>query len=258
MMHAGHDEQPRSAGPTRGGTFPQTRATVLQELRSSDADTRRRAFDALVAAYWKAVYKHVRLKWHVRDEDARDMTQAFFSRAFEKGFFDRFNPRQAKFRTFLRTCLDGFVANERKAIARLKRGGGVEMLSLDFDRAADELRLQDVPDPATLDDSFDREWVRSIFEHAVEALREDCVRRGRGAQFALFRRYDIEVAEGERRPTYRELAGEFGLSTNDVTNHLALCRREFRRLVLDHLRRICTSDEEFRAEARALLGVEPT
>jgi RNA polymerase sigma factor (sigma-70 family) len=253
-----HDQQ--QPGPDRvggGGRFPATRATVLQDLRSADTDVRRRAFDALVAAYWRPVYKHVRLKWHAADEDARDLTQAFFSRAFEKGFFDRFDARQAKFRTFLRTCLDGFVANERKAIARLKRGGGVQVLSLDFDEAAGEFRLQDIPDPVVVDDYFDREWVRGIFTHAVDALREDCTGRGRDVQFALFRRYDIEPAEGEPRPTYGELAKEFGLSVNDVTNHLTYCRREFRRLVLDHLRRMCASDEEFRAEARTLLGVDP-
>ena len=42
-----------------------------------------------------------------------------------------------------------------------------------------------------------------------------------------------------------------------MTNHLAAMRREFRTLVLDALREQCASDGEFRAEARALLGVDP-
>ncbi len=40
----------------------------------------------------------------------------------------------------LRTCLDGFAANERKAARRLKRGGGQAHLSLDFEGAEEELR----------------------------------------------------------------------------------------------------------------------
>jgi len=42
-----------------------------------------------------------------------------------------------------------------------------------------------------------------------------------------------------------------------VTNHLAFARRELRRLVLERLRAVCASDDEFRLEARELLGVYP-
>ena len=42
-----------------------------------------------------------------------------------------------------------------------------------------------------------------------------------------------------------------------MTNQLAFARRELRRLVLERLRALCASDNEFRLEARELLGVEP-
>jgi hypothetical protein len=41
-----------------------------------------------------------------------------------------------------------------------------------------------------------------------------------------------------------------------VTNHLALARRELRRIVLDTLRELTASDAEFRREARQLLGLD--
>ena len=40
-------------------------------------------------------------------------------------------------------------------------------------------------------------------------------------------------------------------------DHLAAVRRDFRRLALDTLREQTASDEEFRAEARELLGLDP-
>ena len=43
----------------------------------------------------------------------------------------------------------------------------------------------------------------------------------------------------------------------DVTNELAWARRAFREIVLARLREVCASDEEFRAEARDLLGIDP-
>ena len=41
-----------------------------------------------------------------------------------------------------------------------------------------------------------------------------------------------------------------------MTNRLAWTRREFRRLLLETLRGVTGSDEEFRLEARLLLGGE--
>src|SRR5260370_18461400 len=120
--------------------FPATRHSMVAAMRSDGVEARRAAFDALVGAYWKPVFKYVRLKWHASPEDAADLTQGFFTRAFEKDFFAGFDSSRARFRTFLRTCLDGFVANARKADARLKRGGGVTLISIDFGEAARELR----------------------------------------------------------------------------------------------------------------------
>ena len=50
---------------------------------------------------------------------------------------------------------------------------------------------------------------------------------------------------------------EFGIAVTDVTNYLASVRRGFRRIVLSKLRDMTASDEEYRREANALLGVDP-
>ena len=83
-----------------------------------------------------------------------------------------------------------------------------------------------------------------------------CAGTSREAALAVFRRCDVEGAEADERPSYAALAGEFGLTVSQVTNHLHWARRELRREVLETLRETTASEEEFRAEARALLGVE--
>jgi len=122
--------------------FPATRHSIVAAMRSTRPDERRSAFDTLVTAYWKPVFKYVRLKWHASPEDAADLTQGFFLRAFEKDFFAGFDPSKARFRTYLRTCLDGFVSNARKADRRLKRGGAVTLVPIDFGEAEREIELQ--------------------------------------------------------------------------------------------------------------------
>jgi len=236
--------------------FPATRRTAVVEAGSPDPQVRRRAFETLVASYWKPVYKYVRVKWNASNEAAKDSTQAFFARAMEKGFFDRYDPDKALFRTYLRTCLDGFLANERLAARRQKRGGGRVIQSLDFDHAEEEMRREPAAPDVNPDDYFHKEWVRSLFAMAVEELREDLSSRGKHVHLALFQQYDLMDPEGERPLSYQELADRHGISVTQVTNYLALARRRFRQIVLSNLEAMTGSEAEFKNEARQLLGVE--
>ena len=235
--------------------FPPTRHSVIASVASGDADVRRAAFGTLVQAYWRPAYKYLRLRWRTAPEEAEDLTQGFFARAFEKHYLDGFDPARARFRTFLRTCLDAFVANQRQADGRLKRGGAGRVVSMEAASAEAELRrhaavVQD------FDEYFDREWARSVLAMAVDRYRTTALAAGRDRQVAVFTRYDLDAPDRQDRLTYADLGRELGLSASDVTNALNAARREFRAVVLECLRELTTSDTEFRAETRRLLGVE--
>ncbi|HZO15760.1 MAG TPA: sigma-70 family RNA polymerase sigma factor [Polyangiaceae bacterium] len=226
--------------------FPTTRWSALVGARSTEEGERRRSLEALIAAYWKPVYKHVRLKWNKSRDDAQDLTQGFFALAIEKSFFDGYDPEKARFRTFVRLCLDRFVANEEESRRRLKRGGGIDPLPLDFEAAETELsHCSGSPEEA-----FDREWQRSLFTLAIEALRAQCAQDKR---FLAFERYDL--GDRETRPSYAELAAELDVPVTTITNHLAWARRELRRLVLEQLAAISADENDYRSEAQRLFGV---
>jgi len=257
----------------RGGIFPATRRSVVLAVGSAEGEERRQAFGALVTAYWKPVYKLLRLKWHLDPSAAEDATQEFFARALEKGWFARYQPRKARFRTYLRTCLDAFAANQRRAEERQKRGGGEAILSLDFAGAEGELAFAEPVDPLDAEELFHREWVRHLFQLAVERLRRRLEDDGKALRFRLFARYDLERGGAERggaegggaeggggnaaRPTYAALAAEHGIPVTRVTNELHAARGALRREVLALLREVTGSERELREEARALLGVDP-
>lgn len=242
-------------GPRRA--FPTTQVSVVEAAAGTDPDARRRALDTLVAVYWRPAYLHLRLKWNAGREEAEDLTQEFFARAMGQGFFEKYEPSRARFRTFLRSCLDHLVANTRRDERRLKRGGGAAHLPLDFEGAEQDLALAAGPGPDDPDTVFHREWVRSLFTLAVESLRAECVAGGYEIRFRLFARCDLDPVEGQVRPSYRDLGEEFGLPVTQVTNHLAWARREFRRVVLERLRELSGSEAEYRAEARELFGMDP-
>jgi len=208
--------------------FPSTRRSVLFATRSEDSTERRLGYERLIGDYWKPVYKYVRIKWRAGEDEAQDLTQAFFARAMEKSFFDTFDPSKAAFRTFLRTCLDGFVQNQRKSANRLKRGGGISSVSLDFRGAEGELRVQPVSPDADPEQFFHKEWLRGVMAASVEELKSLCSERDKQLHFTLFSRYDLDPDD---KVSYEGLANEFGLTAITVTNYLAWARREFRRIV---------------------------
>ena len=232
--------------------FPPTRLSVVARTRSGDEETRRLALGTLIEAYWKPVYKYLRLKWRLDPDEAADLTQEFFTTTLEKDVLGRYDAKRARFRTYLRMCIDGFASNARKAEGRLKRGGGAITVPLDFESAEGELRRHEPSVPADVDDLFYQEWVRALFQHAVEDLRRATTASGRTTMFVVFERYDL--VDPAERPTYTGLANELGLTATTVTNHLATMRRQFRKHVLDRLRDLTTSEDEFDAEARRLLG----
>src|SRR5262245_1850420 len=152
-------------------SFPATRHSVVRDLGSVDPDARAAAYDGLVRSYWRPVYLYIRLRWRRGAEDAQDLTQEFFARAFEREYLARYDPARARFRTFVRTCLDGFLANHDQAAARLKRGGGFLITAVDFARADDDIAARAPDDQADPELWFHREWIRGLFAEAVDALR---------------------------------------------------------------------------------------
>jgi hypothetical protein len=92
---------------------------------------------------------------------------------------------------------------------------------------------------------------------AVEQLRVSYASAGKTAAFRLFERYHLSDSPDNATLSYEVLAEEFHLSVSAVTNHLAAARREFRKIALEELRKLTASQEEFREEARDLLGATP-
>lgn len=237
-----------------GNRFPATRHSAVLAAQSENVLERERGLSILIDTYWKPAYKYLRIRFRESDADAQDLTQGFFTRAIEKDFFAGYDADRGSFRTYLRTCLDRFVANEKKAASRLKRSPGAPMLSLDFPSAESELAREAPREGQSLEQYFHDEFVRSLFGLAVEKLREECQQRGRDLPYRIFERYELD-RDSSQPPTYAALAEEFHIPATQVTNFLAFARREFRRIVLEKLREITSSDREFREEAKSLLGV---
>ncbi len=224
------DRDTAIGGPA--GRFPSTQSSLLE---AAAAGLPGEALDRVIAIYWKPVYRYVRLRFHHSNEDAKDLTQSFFTSALERDFFARFDPSKASFRTYLRMAVDRFAANRYAAANRQKRGG-----ELQFEPVEEQAAAVESPE-----EIFEREWRRQLFSLAIDDLRTHCQECGKQIQLRIFEAYDL--AEGAR-PSYADLAAEHGVAETAVTNYLAWARRLLREFVTSRLRGVTSGEQELHRE----------
>lgn len=218
------------------GRFPETHRSALEQIRDPNPDLRRLGEEAIVTAYWKPVYKYIRIRWREQNEGAKDLTQSFFAKALTASTLADYDPAKSAFRTFIRLCVDRFVLKTRQHDSRKKR-------SADSDPIDESIPATEL-DPEEL---FHREWIRQVLEASVLDLKS----KVREEVWRAFELYDL--AE-DGKPSYREVAESLHVPVTQITNYLAAARRELRQIVLTRIRSLTASDTEYRDEVRAVLG----
>lgn len=242
-------------GPDR---FPVTRPSLVEQLSASDPVARRQALVRWAEAYAHPLYKYLRLHHRRSVEEAEDLSQAFFAHVLDSTILADFDPERAKFRTWLRLCLDRFVASRAEFEGRKKRGGDRVIQSLDVPTAEAELAQSKSPTRDAPEAIFEREWVRELFSRAVESLERDYRQGDAIVDFEIFRKYDLEGQESSPPATYESVAGDLGVSVSRVTNALHRMRARLRTEIEARLAETCGSPEEARAEAREWFGGRET
>ena len=235
---------------------PAPRLSLVERSRSGDEETRRRAYATIIDAYWKPAYKYLRLKWLLSPDEAAQLTQEFFATVLERAMIANYDPARTRFRTYVRLCLDGFASQAHMRERGAMRGGGDEIVSLDFISAEGEVRRHGVRLNVDDDELFYREWADALRERSLLDLKRHVDAAGQSVKFDVFARYDL-IDDVATRPTYAEIARALDVTPATVTNHLAAMRRQYRSILLERLRELTSSDEEWEAEAAELLNDRP-
>ncbi len=230
--------------------FPPTSWTVIREAQAGDTGARRAALDRLLSVYWEPVYWAIRADWNVGEEEARDLTQAYFTSFLERDLLRTVDADRGRFRAYVKATLKHWMLATRRDAATLKRGGGVRVLALDDLGAGDS-------EPTTSDRSperrFEQKLMHALLARALAELERQCAAEGRRDHFALFLRfYGLEA--GGTEPSYSALMAEFRLGPHDVKNRLAALRSRYRNLVLGLLRDGLSSDADLLGEIRAVFS----
>jgi RNA polymerase sigma-70 factor (ECF subfamily) len=241
----------REAGPAGRHQFPTTSLGMVWAA-AGQGPRSREALETLCGTYWYPLYAFFRRQVH-DPEEARDLTQAFFTQVMERDTLRRFERERGRFRSFLLVCAKHFLINERHRAVAAKRGGGLAPVSLDVPLEGAETRYRLEPGrEATPERIFEQGWAREVLARAMERLRLDCARRGRAAHFERLR--DHLVGDGDAT-TYRELGEGLGMSEGAIKVAIHRLRERFHQSLREEIALTVGRADEVGAEIRYLVSV---
>lgn len=240
-----------SSAPFQGQpVFVTTHWSVVLEAAQSNTTRAQVALEHLCRTYWYPLYAYVRRRGH-SPEDAKDLTQAFFTRLLQRKWISDADQQRGRFRTFLLTAMSRFLSGEWDKVRAVKRGGGIEHVPVQLDVA--ETRYGHEPvDNVTPEQCYERRWALTLLDTVLQRLCAEYESEGNGNFFAKL--HPCLVGGRESQP-YAELAVELKMTEGAVKVAVHRLRKRYRQLLRTEIAQTMAADDEVDDELRHLFMV---
>jgi RNA polymerase sigma-70 factor (ECF subfamily) len=214
-----------------------------------ESEPARRALEFLCRTYWYPIYVYVRRKGYGPDE-SQDLTQEFFAQLIAKDRLSLADRGKGRFRTFLLSVLDFFLAREWSRAHRQKRGGQFTFISLDEKPPEDRYQLEPA-DNDTPEKKFQRQWALAVLKQTMEALEKECTHHGKKDLFREAR----NLLSGERDGSpYAEIGRRLGLAEGTVRVAVHRLRQRYGELLRQEIAQTVSNPDEVDEELRHLMN----
>src|SRR5262249_50002195 len=144
--------------------------------------------------------------------EAEDLTQSFFADLLGRDFLKGLDPSRGTFRSFLLAALKHFLSNRRDWERRLKRGGKLPHLSLDFGDPENRY-LREPAHEVTPERLFERRWALTLLAHVLNRLESEVDRDHKGP---LFERLKPTLMGESDAASYAQIGAELGMTEGAV------------------------------------------
>jgi RNA polymerase sigma-70 factor (ECF subfamily) len=243
--------EPGSSAPIRPqAAFNTTHWSVVLAATRSDSTRARDALARLCQTYWYPLYAYVRRRGYSAP-DAQDLTQAFFAQLLARESLTSANPELGKFRSFILTAMKNFLASEWKQGMARKRGGGSQMLSLDWAAAEERFDLEPVTHSSP-DKLFEKQWALTVLGDVLNQLEREYQNEGKRDLFAALKQALLGIRESQ---PYAELAIRLGMSESAVKVTVHRLRKRYRKLIRDEIANTLDDPKDVDNEMRYLFQV---
>jgi RNA polymerase sigma-70 factor (ECF subfamily) len=230
---------------------------VVLVSAQSQAPGSKAALAELCRLYWYPLYAYVRRRGHT-PEETQDLTQGFFLHLLEHKTLGRADPLKGKFRSFLLGSLQNYLSSEAERARCLKRGGGVEFISLDLQDAEDLYRLEPA-DHLTAETIFDARWATTLLDEAMSRLESEYAEQGKAATLQALKPF-LDPTNVQVLPSYEQLANQLRVTLGAVKTLIHRLRKQYTTLLREEVARtVCDPvevDDEIHALYEALIASE--
>jgi RNA polymerase sigma factor (sigma-70 family) len=229
--------------PPQRSLFVTTQWSTVLRAGHGDSKHAREALEKLCRTYWYPIYACVRRRGR-SPEDAQDLTQDFFLRLLERQSLANANPELGRFRAFLQGALNHFLIDEWKKARTQRRGGGRQILSLDWAAAENQFSMEPA-DNATPDKAFDRNWATALLEEVLKRLEDEYRREGK---LQLFDSLKETLVGARASQPYAQLAGQMGIAEGAMRVAVHRLRKRYRALLESEIANTVTSQDDVKLE----------
>ena len=227
--------------------------TAWSLVLAAGAETHARAQIALAELcriYWRPIYTYLRRSGYTV-RDAQDLTQSFFQHLIENETVRRAARDKGRFRSFLLGALKFCLADEQARQQTLKRGGGVQFISID-ELLAEESHYQPRAHDRSPAESLDARWAGVLLERALGKLRSEFAADGKAETFGFL----LPFLAGEKADiSYRQVAQQIGISLGSLKTQIHRLRRRFSTAVRSEIMQTVAAPHEVENELRQLREV---
>jgi RNA polymerase sigma factor (sigma-70 family) len=245
-MTSSRIETPRAPA----GCFVTTHWSVVLTAGRSETTRAHAALEKLCGAYWFPLYAYVRRRGY-SVEDAQDLTQEFFARVLEHQWLARADQAKGRFRTFLLTAMERFLANEWDKVRALKRGGGQRNIPIQLDTAETRYGV-DPADTGTPEQAFEYRWALTLLDEVIGQLEAEYRVRDQAELFTALK--PCLVGDRASQP-YAELAAALEMEEGTVKVTVHRLRQRYRELLRAEIANTVAAPGEVDAEMRHLFNV---
>ena len=231
--------------------FATTHWSVVLAAGQNCSDQAATALEELCRTYWYPLYAYLRRKGY-NEHDAQDLTQGFICQLLERRSLEKVEREKGKFRSFLLASLNYFLADERDRGLAQKRGGGRDLLSLEFNQAEERYAVDAIVHDASPEKLYERRWALTLLACVLARLTREFADAGKSE---LFEQLQGFLVVGSRGKSYREIAAETGLSEEAVNKAVQRMRQRYSELFRQEIAQTVATPGEVEEELRHLCDV---
>lgn len=219
-----------------------TRWSLVQAAKG-DTPQARAALAELCEAYYAPVFGQMR-RWLPSEDEARDVTQAFFAHVLGGNRLNGADAAKGRFRSYLHAAARHFTLGHLRAKTTEKRGASALQ--------SDDTLLEELPDGAQLapDAEFDRAWACAVLKRTLDALEAEMNGSGRVNIFATLKPWLAgDAAHGDTA----RAAADLGISAMAVRVQLSRLRKRLRDILEQTLADTLAPGGDVQAELREMM-----